>query len=84
MVTSFIPFLLGQREYGFPKAEMWLGAYKTFSSKILVDGQCVYFCNFLENHQELLGNENELFFYLRFSQFKDLYQFKYILQKILI
>ncbi|AHH10576.1 mannose-6-phosphate isomerase, class I [Borrelia coriaceae] len=58
--TSFIPFLLGQRADGLPKAEMWLGAHKTFSSKILVDGQYVPLCDFLENHQDLLGCEGEL------------------------
>ncbi|AHH12426.1 Mannose-6-phosphate isomerase [Borrelia hermsii YBT] len=59
---SFIPSLLGQREDGLPKAEMWLGAHKTFSSKILVDGQYVPLCDFLESHKDLLGCESELSF----------------------
>ncbi|UPA12078.1 mannose-6-phosphate isomerase, class I [Borrelia venezuelensis] len=63
--TSFIPSLLGQREDGLPKAEMWLGAHKTFSSKILVDGQYVSLCDFLGNHKELLGCESELSFLLK-------------------
>ncbi|WP_040236304.1 mannose-6-phosphate isomerase, class I [Borrelia crocidurae] len=59
---GFIPSLLGQKEDGLPKAEMWLGAHKTFSSKILVDGQYVSLFNFLEIHKELLGFGNELSF----------------------
>ncbi|BCR21835.1 mannose-6-phosphate isomerase, class I [Borrelia sp. HM] len=59
---SFIPSLLGQKEDGFPKAEMWLGAHKTFSSKILVGSQYVSLYDFLKNYKEFLGNENELFF----------------------
>ncbi|AHH08380.1 mannose-6-phosphate isomerase, class I [Borrelia anserina] len=57
---SFIPYLLGQREDGLPKAEMWLGAHKTFSSKILVDGQYIALCDFLENYDDLLGCKGEL------------------------
>ncbi|BCR19355.1 mannose-6-phosphate isomerase, class I [Borrelia miyamotoi] len=63
METSFIPFLLGRREDGLPKAEIWLGAYKkTFSSKILVDGQCVSLCNFLEHHKEFWAMRMNCFF----------------------
>ena len=59
---SFIPSLLGQKQDGLPKAEMWLGAHKTFSSKILIEGQYVPLCDFLEQHRELLGDGNELSF----------------------
>ncbi|AWG42783.1 mannose-6-phosphate isomerase, class I [Candidatus Borreliella tachyglossi] len=60
--TSFIPSLLGQKEDGLPKAEMWLGAHKTFSSKISVEGRYRSLYDFLKHHRELLGNENELSF----------------------
>ncbi|UER67583.1 mannose-6-phosphate isomerase, class I [Borrelia sp. BU AG58] len=60
--VSFIPSLLGQEQDGRPKAEMWLGAHKTFSSKILIGNQYVPLCDFLEHNRELLGNGNELSF----------------------
>ncbi|UGQ17202.1 mannose-6-phosphate isomerase, class I [Borrelia sp. RT1S] len=60
--VSFIPSLLGQKQDGRPKAEMWLGAHKTLSSKVLIEGQYVPLCDFLECHGELLGKGNELSF----------------------
>ncbi|QMU99188.1 mannose-6-phosphate isomerase, class I [Borrelia sp. A-FGy1] len=60
--TSFIPSILGQKQDGLPKAEMWLGAHKTFSSKILIKNRYVSLCNFLEQHSELLRKGNELSF----------------------
>ncbi|WP_024653869.1 mannose-6-phosphate isomerase, class I [Borrelia persica] len=71
--ASFIPFLLGQEEDGLPKAEMWLGAHKTFSSQILVDGEYVSLCYFLKKHTDLLGLKNELPFLLKIlSAYKPL------------
>ncbi|WNY68615.1 mannose-6-phosphate isomerase, class I [Borreliella lusitaniae] len=56
---SFIPDLLGNKIDGIPKAEMWLGAHKTFSSKILHRNEYVLLSDFLEDHKELLGGNGE-------------------------
>ncbi|WPM05907.1 mannose-6-phosphate isomerase, class I [Borreliella sinica] len=56
---SFIPNLLGDKIDGRPKAEMWLGAHKTFSSKILYKNEYVLLSDFLEDHKELLGCDDE-------------------------
>nr|WP_267510858.1 mannose-6-phosphate isomerase, class I [Borreliella garinii] len=56
---SFIPNLLGDKIDGKPKAEMWLGAHKTFSSKILYKNEYVLLSDFLEDHKELLGCNDE-------------------------
>ncbi|WP_215538520.1 mannose-6-phosphate isomerase, class I [Borreliella bavariensis] len=56
---SFIPNLLGDKIDGKPKAEMWLGAHKTFSSKILYRNEYVLLSDFLEDHKELLGCNDE-------------------------
>ncbi|WKC77967.1 mannose-6-phosphate isomerase, class I [Borreliella turdi] len=56
---SFIPNLLGNKIDGRPKAEMWLGAHKTFSSKILHNNEYVFLSDFLEEHKELLGSSDE-------------------------
>ncbi len=80
---SFIPNLLGDKIDGKPKAEMWLGAHKTFSSKILYKNEYVFLSDFLEDHKELLGRNDEFPFYLRYCLQTSLYLFKFIPLKIL-